>query len=124
MRCHSNPNPTLPYPTNPPRKKGTVYLARDRRSKYIVALKVLRKPQLLKGGVEHQLRREIEIQSHLRYGCGRGCGCGLVGWGWTIDRLLKHGYFDRHKNILRLFGYFWDDRRIYLILECVASQLI
>jgi len=45
---------------------GTVYLARERRTKYIVALKVLRKPQLLKGGVEHQLRREIEIQSHLR----------------------------------------------------------
>ena len=23
----------------------------------------------------------------------------------------------RHRNILRLFGYFYDDRRIYLILE-------
>ncbi len=22
-----------------------------------------------------------------------------------------------HKNILRLFGYFWDDKRVYLILE-------
>ena len=79
MMVHALPFQPQPYPTNPPRKKGTVYLARDRRSKYIVALKVLRKPQLLKGGVEHQLRREIEIQSHLRYGCGRGCGCGLVG---------------------------------------------
>lgn len=69
-------------------KFGTVYLARERRSHFVVALKVLRKTQLLKGGVEHQLRREIEIQTHLR-----------------------------HKNILRMFGYFFDERRIYLILE-------
>lgn len=30
-------------------------------------LQVIKKKQLLKAGVEHQLRREIEIQSHLRY---------------------------------------------------------
>ena len=69
-------------------KFGSVYLARERKTKYIVALKVLQKSQLTKAGVEHQLRREIEIQSHLR-----------------------------HKNILRMFGYFYDDKRIYLILE-------
>ena len=69
-------------------KFGSVYLAREVKTKYIVALKVLQKAQLLKAGVEHQLRREIEIQSHLR-----------------------------HKNILRMFGYFYDDKRIYLILE-------
>jgi hypothetical protein len=43
-----------------------VYLAREKQSKFIVALKVLFKEQLTKAGVEHQLRREIEIQSHLR----------------------------------------------------------
>jgi aurora kinase len=69
-------------------KFGSVYLAREQQTKYIVALKVLQKSQLLKAGVEHQLRREIEIQSHLR-----------------------------HKNILRLYGYFYDNKRIYLILE-------
>ena len=69
-------------------KFGSVYLARERKTKYIVALKVLQKAQLLKAGVEHQLRREIEIQSHLR-----------------------------HRNILRMFGYFYDEKRIYLILE-------
>uniref|UniRef100_A0A6S8VJJ5 Aurora kinase n=1 Tax=Chaetoceros debilis TaxID=122233 RepID=A0A6S8VJJ5_9STRA len=69
-------------------KFGSVYLAREKRTKYIVALKVLQKSQLLKAGVEHQLRREIEIQSHLR-----------------------------HRNILRMFGYFYDSKRIYLILE-------
>lgn len=47
-------------------KFGDVYMARERKSKYIVAIKVIKKKQLLKAGVEHQLRREIEIQSHLR----------------------------------------------------------
>jgi len=69
-------------------KFGNVYLAREKASKYIVALKVLFKSQLQKASVEHQLRREIEIQSHLR-----------------------------HPNILRLFGYFYDECRVYLILE-------
>jgi len=69
-------------------KFGKVYLAREKKSKYIVALKVLTKSQLLKAGVEHQLRREIEIQCHLR-----------------------------NRNILRMYGYFYDNKRIYLILE-------
>lgn len=47
-------------------KFGNVYLAREKSSKYIVALKVLFKSQLQKANVEHQLRREIEIQAHLR----------------------------------------------------------
>ncbi len=47
-------------------KFGKVYLAREKKSHFIVALKVLFKSQLSKAGVEHQLRREIEIQAHLR----------------------------------------------------------
>ena len=47
-------------------KFGKVYLAREKKSHFIVALKVLFKNQLSKAGVEHQLRREIEIQAHLR----------------------------------------------------------
>ena len=69
-------------------KYGVVFLAREKRTKYVVALKVLYKKELQKGGVEHQLRREIEIQAHLR-----------------------------HPNILRLFGYFYDEKRVFLILE-------
>lgn len=69
-------------------KFGNVYLAREKQSKYIVALKVLSKKQLIKHQLQHQLRREIEIQAHLH-----------------------------HKNILQLFGYFYDDDRVYLILE-------
>lgn len=74
-------------------KFGNVYLAREKKSHFIVALKVrsvvfrkwncanyivtlalaqfcllkvLFKSQLQKSNVEHQLRREIEIQSHLK----------------------------------------------------------
>ena len=47
-------------------KFGKVYLAREKKSHFIVALKVLFKQQLSKASVEHQLRREIEIQAHLR----------------------------------------------------------
>jgi aurora kinase A len=48
-------------------KFGNVYLAREKDSKFIVALKVLFKSQVQKANVQHQLKREIEIQSHLRY---------------------------------------------------------
>lgn len=69
-------------------KFGRVYLAKERKNEFLVALKVISKRQLIKSGCEHQLRREIEIQSHLD-----------------------------HENILKLYGFFWDDRSIYLILE-------
>jgi serine/threonine protein kinase len=52
------------------------------------APKVLFKKNLQESGMAHQLRREIEIQSHLR-----------------------------HPNVLGLFGYFYDKSRVYLILE-------
>lgn len=69
-------------------KFGNVYLAREKKSRFIVALKILFKSQIEKEGVEHQLRREIEIQAHLK-----------------------------HPNILQLYNYFYDQQRIYLILE-------
>ncbi|KAH8307677.1 hypothetical protein KR044_008687, partial [Drosophila immigrans] len=69
-------------------KFGNVYLAREKESQFVVALKVLFKRQIGETNVEHQVRREIEIQSHLR-----------------------------HPHILRLYAYFHDDARIYLILE-------
>ncbi|KAK1441650.1 hypothetical protein QVD17_07709 [Tagetes erecta] len=81
-------------------KFGHVYIAKEKRvsaayhakSNHIVALKVLFKSQLKQSQVEHQLRREVEIQSHLR-----------------------------HPNILRLYGYFYDQKRVYLILEYAAK---
>ncbi|XP_061350555.1 serine/threonine-protein kinase Aurora-3-like [Gastrolobium bilobum] len=69
-------------------KFGRVYVAREIKSKYIVALKVIFKQQIEKYRIQHQLRREMEIQSGLR-----------------------------HPNILRLYGWFHDDERVFLILE-------
>ncbi|KAL1641311.1 spindle assembly checkpoint kinase [Diplodia intermedia] len=69
-------------------KFGRVYLAKERQSGFVCALKVLHKSELQQGKVEKQVRREIEIQSNLA-----------------------------HPNILRLFGHFHDSKRIFLILE-------
>jgi hypothetical protein len=41
---------------------GAVWLARERRTKYVVALKCVRKSLLVESGLEGQLRREVEIQ--------------------------------------------------------------
>ncbi|KAF2019394.1 serine/threonine-protein kinase 12 [Aaosphaeria arxii CBS 175.79] len=69
-------------------KFGRVYLAKERSTGFVCALKVQHKAELQQGKVEKQLRREIEIQSNLA-----------------------------HPNIVRLFGHFHDAKRIFLILE-------
>lgn len=69
-------------------KFGRVYLARERSTGFVCALKVQHKIELQQGKVEKQVRREIEIQSNLA-----------------------------HPNILRLYGHFHDTKRIFLILE-------
>jgi serine/threonine protein kinase len=69
-------------------KFGHVYLAREKNSKLVVALKILYKKQLVSNGVEKQLQREIEIGCHLR-----------------------------HDHILPMYGFFYDADKIYLILE-------
>lgn len=53
-----------------------------------MALKVLSKKQIMNSNVVGQIRREIEIQTHLK-----------------------------HPNILRMFGFFQDEKRIFYILE-------
>ncbi|KAM7353523.1 aurora kinase B-like [Cochliomyia hominivorax] len=73
-------------------KFGRVYLARERVSHYMVAMKVLFKEELRKGNVQRQVLREIEIQSRLK-----------------------------HPHILRLLTWFHDKERIYMALE-LASQ--
>jgi hypothetical protein len=67
---------------------GHVYLAREKRTNFICALKVLKKKELQSHKVEHQLQREIEIQTNVR-----------------------------HKHVLRLYAFFHDADRIYLVLE-------
>lgn len=56
--------------------------------KFILALKCLYKSELVEGHVEKQTRREIEIQKNLR-----------------------------HPHVLRLYGFFHDEKRIFLMLE-------
>lgn len=73
-------------------KFGRVYMARTKAAPhFIVALKCLHKSEIVAGRVEKQVRREIEIQQNLR-----------------------------HPNILRLYGYFHDSKRIFLVLEYAA----
>ncbi|KAG6885727.1 Serine/threonine-protein kinase ark1 [Termitomyces sp. T32_za158] len=70
-------------------KFGRVYMVRTKAEpKYILALKTLYKSEIVQNKVEKQIRREIEIQQNLR-----------------------------HPNILRLYGYFHDTKRIFLMLE-------
>ncbi|KAK1227336.1 Vacuolar protein sorting-associated protein 70 [Marasmius sp. AFHP31] len=70
-------------------KFGRVYMVRTKcEPKYILALKTLYKSEIVAGRVEKQIRREIEIQQNLR-----------------------------HPNVLRLYGYFHDEKRIFLMLE-------
>ena len=69
-------------------KFGRVYLAKERTTGFVCALKVLHKSELQQGKVEKQVRREIEIHSNLR-----------------------------HPNILRFYGHFHDSKRVFLILE-------
>lgn len=69
-------------------KFGRVYLAKERLTGFVCALKVLHKSELQQGKVEKQVRREIEIHSNLR-----------------------------HPNILRFYGHFHDSKRVFLILE-------
>lgn len=69
-------------------KFGKVYIARERKTHFIVAIKVLSKSRLHRYKAEGQLRREIEILCHVR-----------------------------SLNITRLFCWFHDKDRVYLVLE-------
>ncbi|XP_069687075.1 aurora kinase C [Periplaneta americana] len=69
-------------------KFGRVYLAREKHTRLIVAIKVVFKSELVKSRVEHQVMREIEIQTHLK-----------------------------HPHILCLRTYFFDETRIFLVLD-------
>ena len=69
-------------------KFGNVYLAKQKKTNFPVALKVLFKAPMQSAGCVNALRREVEIQCRLR-----------------------------HPNIVALFGYFHDVKQVYLLLE-------
>lgn len=106
-------------------KFGRVYVAREKKTHFMIALKVLFKSEVIKGHIEKQIGHEIEIQSRLRYADITQISIELHIWvdfdlqfpNFLIQFLLFH----RHPNILRLYTYFYDDSRIYLALE-LASE--
>ncbi|KAL3312818.1 hypothetical protein Ciccas_008584 [Cichlidogyrus casuarinus] len=71
---------------------GSVYLAREKVSRFIFSLKILYKSSFTSPDSMQQLCREIDIQFHLR-----------------------------HPNIVQLFSYFYDHKRIYLMFEYVPK---
>lgn len=69
-------------------KLGKVYCVKHKESGYVAALKVMAKKDLIELKLEKNFRREIEIQSNLI-----------------------------HPKISRLYGFFYDQKNVYLILE-------
>lgn len=69
-------------------KFGTVCLAKCRRTQVVCAIKILSKNMLRRSKAELQVEREVNIQMNLV-----------------------------HPNIIRLYAYFYDERKIYLVLE-------
>lgn len=69
-------------------KFGEVWMAKEKHKGYIVALKIIKRSSVLTKETAKQIRREIEIHRKLK-----------------------------HKNILRMYGFFYDSERLYLILE-------
>eukprot|EP00388_Colpodella_angusta_P046516 GDKK01069672.1.p1 GENE.GDKK01069672.1~~GDKK01069672.1.p1 ORF type:complete len:426 (-),score=64.89 GDKK01069672.1:43-1320(-) len=67
---------------------GKVFLARERRSGYLVAIKRMKKMSIIRSNMDRQIMTEIEIQSHFR-----------------------------HPNVLRVFCHFTDVENIYIVLE-------
>lgn len=74
---------------------GRVYLAKEKKTDLIVAIKTIQKKEIYEAGVERQVTREIEIQSRLN-----------------------------HPNIVNFLTWFFDDHRIYLVVEyCFHGEL-
>lgn len=67
---------------------GQVWLARHKEKKYIVALKMIQMSEIKNESDVKNLRREIEVNLSLE-----------------------------HPNVLKMYGYFYDSLRLYLILE-------
>ncbi|CAD5115095.1 DgyrCDS4106 [Dimorphilus gyrociliatus] len=72
-------------------KFGRVYLARTKKEKFICAIKIMFKSEIMQSHLEKQIRREIEIGCHLS-----------------------------HPNIIKLYNWTHDDRKIYMFIEYAA----
>lgn len=66
---------------------GDVFMARDIRTGFALAIKMISKKEVKEAGMESQVTQEIKIQM-----------------------------FSNHPNVLKLYGFFHDDKKIYLLL--------
>ncbi|SCU98906.1 LAFA_0G20780g1_1 [Lachancea sp. 'fantastica'] len=73
-------------------KFGKVYCVKHKPTGFICALKAMKKSEIVQYNVEKQFRREVEIQSALK-----------------------------HPNLTKLYGYFHDDKRVYLLMEYLVN---
>lgn len=73
-------------------KFGKVYCVKHKQTGFICALKAMKKKEIIQYNVEKQFRREVEIQSSLK-----------------------------HPNLTRLYGYFHDEKRVYLLMEYLVN---
>ena len=73
-------------------KFGKVYCVRHKTTGYICALKVMEKEKIIQYKLQRQFRREVEIQSSLN-----------------------------HPNLTKLYGYFHDEKRVYLLMEYLVN---
>ncbi|AMD21372.1 HER093Wp [Eremothecium sinecaudum] len=73
-------------------KFGKVYCVKHLPSGFICALKAMEKKEIMQYNIEKQFRREVEIQASLR-----------------------------HPNLTQLYGYFHDEKRVYLVMEYLVN---
>nr|CAD7462511.1 unnamed protein product [Timema tahoe] len=77
-------------------KFGRVYFAREKTTKYVVALKTLFKSEIVKGKVEIQVLREIEIQTHLE--CCLSYVSGRSNVGMEVSFVEAHNSCSEHSD--------------------------
>lgn len=73
-------------------KFGRVYCVRHKETGFICAMKAMEKSEISRHNVEKQVRREVEIQSSLN-----------------------------HPNVTKLYGFFHDEKRVYLLMEYMVN---
>lgn len=73
-------------------KFGRVYCVRHKKTGFICALKAMDKSEIVQYNLQKQFRREVEIQRSLN-----------------------------HNNLTKLYGYFHDEKRVYLIMEYLIN---
>ncbi|XP_011314672.1 aurora kinase A isoform X2 [Fopius arisanus] len=72
---------------------GIVYSAKEKHQDVVVAMKILFKTEIAKTEMKQQVRKEIEIHTHLN-----------------------------HPNILRMYGWFQDEKRIFMVMELAPGR--